>query len=305
MSFGFYFIEDQVYFYTAQNRANIARTQCPQKKNRTFSYEEFTAELYERYRKENEMADSVTKARFNQEFVPYVQPKVDVKTKKIVDGEVLLRWFDEDGKEIALSEFLPVLNKFADIYLVDFNIFEQVCKFMHHCNKEGKKMVPLSFNITNTSFFDNDFINDYTTMLEKYKLSESMIEFEFMENIQFGNYEKVKQIISTFRKAGFLCALDDFGSGYSSFNILLNSQIDILKLDRVFFNKELNEENRTAIQSIINICKKLHVKVIAEGIEDQKYVNYLEQAGCDIIQGFYFYKPMSLDAFQQLIQQES
>lgn len=304
LSFGINFIDDKCDFYTAQNRANISRTECVHTKNRTFSYDFFNPDVYREFKHVNNTADKVTKARFNNEFLPYIQPKIDVKTKKIVGGEVLLRWFNQDGKEIPLSEFLPVLNKFGDIYMVDLNIFEIVCSFMHDCLLENKKMTPLSFNITNTSLFDDSFIQDYSSILKKYQIPEQMIEFEFMESIQYSNYDQVNSIISTFRKNGFKCALDDFGSGYSSFNILLNSQIDIVKLDRVFFRKELNHENKTIIENIVNICKKLKVKVIAEGIEDKEYVDFLEEIECDMIQGFYYYKPMPMHEFQKLLEQE-
>lgn len=305
LSFGMYFLKDgKCNFYRAQNLANISRTECPQVKERTFSYDYFNQNVYDEFKRVNQMADKVTKARFNKEFIPYIQPKIDVKTKKIIGGEVLLRWFNKESESVPLPSFLPVLNKFGDIYLVDLYIFETVCSFMHDCLLANKKITPLSFNITNTSLFDDDFIHDYTSILKKYKIPVNMVEFEFMENIQYSNYEEVKRIISTFREEGFTCALDDFGSGYSSFNILLNSQIDVVKLDRVFFNKELSEENMEVIQNIINICKKLHVKVIAEGIENEEYVKYLEQIGCDVIQGFYFYKPMPMHEFQSLLEQE-
>lgn len=304
LSFGIYFINDQCDFYTAQNRADISRSECIHTKNRTFSYEYFNPDIYHNYKHVHNTADKVTKARFENEFIPYIQPKIDVKSKKIIGGEVLLRWFNKEGREIPLSEFLPVLNRFGDIYLVDLNIFEIVCSFMHDCLSSGKKITPLSFNITNTSLFDDAFINDYTNILKRYQIPENMVEFEFMENIQYSNYDQVNDIISTFRKNGFKCALDDFGSGYSSFNILLNSQIDIVKLDRVFFNKVLNEENKTIIENIVNICKKLNVKVIAEGIEDKEYVDFLEEIECDMIQGFYYYKPMPMHEFQKLLEQE-
>ncbi|NBK97652.1 MAG: EAL domain-containing protein [Erysipelotrichia bacterium] len=305
LSFGFYVIENsEIDFYQAQNYANITRTECIHNKNRTFSYEFFNQAIHEEYRRINEMADAVTKARYNGEFVAYVQPKIDLKSKQIIGGEVLLRWFDKEGREIPLSSFLPVLNTFGDIYLVDFNIFEMVCSFMHECFKQNKPMVPLSFNITNTSLFDENFIEDYSAVLQKYQIPEQMVQFEFMENIQYSNYDTVREIISKFRKAGFICALDDFGSGYSSFNILLNAQIDIVKLDRIFFIKALDEYNKDVIGNIINLCKRLNVKVTAEGIESKEYVDYLSEVGCDYVQGFYFYKPMPLDQFQKLLEQK-
>lgn len=306
LSFGIYFLKDGAFDYeTAKDMAALVRKGCEHIGNRTFSYEYYRPDLFKKFMDYNEMADRVTRARFENAFVPYVQPKIDLKTQKIVGGEILLRWFDEEGKEVPLYSFLPTLNEHGDIYLVDLNIFEQVCCYLDRCLKEQRNIVPLSFNVTNTSLFSDEFLEDYLNILEKYKIPVHYIEFEFMENIQFDRYNRVKEIIDQFHHYGFTCSLDDFGSGYSSFNILLEHRIDVLKIDQMFFRSALNEERRSVIHHIIEIAHSLDVKVLAEGVETKDTIDYLMKMGCDMVQGYYYYKPMPLDAFEKLLDEQN
>lgn len=305
LSFGFLFLKDcDCDYQTAKDMASLIRKDCEHVKRRTFSYEYYCPELFDKFMTHNQMADKVTKARFDNAFVPYVQPKIDLATKKIVGGEILLRWFDKQGNEIPLSLFLPSLNAHGDIYLVDLNIFEKVCAYLETCIREHRSVVPVSFNVTNTSLFDEDFLEDYLSILQKYQVPEEYIEFEFMENIQFDRYNKVKEIIDIFHKHGFTCSLDDFGSGYSSFNILLEQKIDVLKIDRMFFDSPLDETRRSIIYHIIEIAHCLGVKVLAEGVENEETLNLLEELGCDMVQGYYFYKPMPLPEFEKLLDEQ-
>lgn len=302
LSFGFYFLEQQPCdFYEAQNRAQIARKECPQLKRRTFSYDIYHADMFHEYIRVRETAEQVTRARFAHEFIPYVQPKIRLCDEAIVGGEVLLRWQDHEGNLIPLSSFLPVLNANGDIYMVDLNLFDTVCAYLHTALADGEPVVPMSFNITNTSLFDEDFLHDYLDIFHKYNINEQLIEFEFMENIRFDYYDQVKDMIDAFKQYGFTCSLDDFGSGYSSFNILLENLVDILKIDKMFFEKPLDDKNKSIIQHIVEIAHTLNMQVLAEGIETKECLDFLKEIGCDMVQGYYYYKPMPLHDFHKLI----
>lgn len=302
LSFGICFLKNtQFTFHDAQLRATITRKECIQLKNRSFSYDYFHKELFDEYLTFNKMTDCVTRARFDKEFIPYVQPKIDLKTEQIIGGEILLRWIDKDGKEIPLSSFLPVLNKNKDIYLVDLGIFDTICAYLHACLKTNIPIVPMSFNITNNTVFDECFLRDYLEIFNKYDIPVHYIEFEFMENIQFHHDSKIKEVINVFKEYGFPCSLDDFGSGYSSFNILLEKQIDVLKIDQLFFQKGLHQENKKIIKHIIQIAHTLGVKALSEGVETKEVVEFLKDADCDYVQGYYFYKPMPLEKFEELL----
>lgn len=305
LSFGFYFLEQTpCSFYEVQNKAQITRKKCPHLQRRTFSYDIYHSELYKDFMRFHETADRVTQARFKKEFIPYIQPKIRLCDEAIVGGEVLLRWKTADGCLIPLSSFLPVLNANGDIYLVDLNLFDTVCSYIQTAQKNGEPVVPMSFNITNTSLFDEDFLHDYLDIYSKYQISEQLIEFEFMENIRFDYYDQVKEMIVAFKKRGFTCSLDDFGSGYSSFNILLENLVDVLKIDKMFFDKPLNHKHQEVITHIVNMAHTLGMKVLAEGIETKEYVDFLKSIGCDYVQGYYYYRPMPLHEFQNLLKKD-
>lgn len=305
LSFGLYFLDSNTCtFYEAQNRAQIARKRCPQLRNRTFSYDIYTPEMYQTYMQFHTITDQVTRARFQNEFIPFIQPKIQLRDETIVGGEVLVRWIDKEGKQIPLSTFLPVLNTNGDIYMIDLYLFKAVCSYLHEAIQNQEHVVPVSFNITNTSLFDEDFLNDYLDIYRQFHISEKLIEFEFMENIRYDYYNQVKQMITAFKNYGFTCSLDDFGSGYSSFNILLENMIDVLKIDRMFFEKPLDEKNKAVITHIVEIAHTMGMKVLAEGIETKEYVDFLKEIECDMVQGYYYYRPMPLQDFRALLAAE-
>lgn len=301
-SFGLYKLEnsDEDYF-TAQNKAEIARLGCREFNHRSFCFDEMNEQRYESYLARNTLNSNLTSARLNNEFVPFIQPKIDLKTDQVVGGEILMRWINKDGELIPLSNFFFSLVEKADIYLIDLNLFDQVCGWLDQRIKENKPVVPLSFNITNTSFFDINFLDDYIEIFHKYNIPEAYIEFEFLEDIQFGLNDQVIDTIDKLKAFGFICSLDDFGSGYSSFNVLLKSKVDIIKLDRMFFQKKLTEEYERMLRHTILALKEMNVKILAEGVETKEYVDFLKSAGCDFVQGFYYHKPMPLAEFQKLI----
>lgn len=305
-SCGLYKLEraDEDYFI-AQNKTEIARLSCREINHRSFCYDEMDALKYEAYLSRNILNSNLTMARLNNEFVPFIQPKIDLKTDQVVGGEILMRWINKQGELIPLSDFLFSLIEKADIYLIDLNLFDWVCSWLDQRIKAEKPVVPLSFNITNKSFFDIKFLDDYIEIFHKYSIPEEYIEFEFLEDIQFGLNDQVIETIDKLKAFGFICSLDDFGSGYSSFNVLLKSKVDIIKLDRMFFQKELTEEYERMLRHTILALKEMNVKILAEGVETKEYVDFLKSAGCDFVQGFYYYKPMPLSEFQKLIDKQT
>lgn len=304
-SFGLYKLNNnEEDYFTVQNKAEIARLGCRELNHRSFCYDEMSTQRYEAYLARNTLNTDLTSARLNNEFVPYIQPKIDLKTDQVIGGEILMRWI-RNGELIPLSSFFYSLVEKADIYLIDLNLFDQVCSWLDQRIRDDEPIVPLSFNITNTSFFDINFLDDYIEIFHKYNIPEAYIEFEFLEDIQFGLNDQVIETIDRLKAFGFICSLDDFGSGYSSFNVLLKSKVDIIKLDRMFFQKKLTEEYERMLRHTILALKEMNVKILAEGVETKEYVDFLKSAGCDFVQGFYYHKPMPLIEFQKLIDKQS
>ncbi|MEA4874695.1 EAL domain-containing protein [Anaerorhabdus sp.] len=288
-------------FDEAYHLANIARKQSETLTNRSHCYELYDDTYSEKYMSQRDLEYKTAQAFLNYEFVPYLQPKIDPHTNKIIGAESLIRWINADGKFIPVSDFLPILIENTYIYVVDLDIFDVVCKMLDERIRQNKPVVPISFNISKPEFYDDDFINDYLHVAKKYSIPLNLIEFELMESISLDDTTRLKKIIKEIKDAGFSCSLDDFGNGFSSFNVLLNAAFDTIKMDREFFVRNLNEENKVIIKTMIDLIKSLHMKVVAEGVETKEYVDFLLQCGCDAIQGFYYHKPMSMTDFNILL----
>lgn len=303
-SFGIYFLQEYPDYELLKTYTAIARKGEKTLSKRTFSYEILNKpdiNTLSAYVHKHEMESALTYARFHKEFEIYIQPKIDLHTHKICGGEVLTRWI-HNGAIVPLSEFMPILKENGEMYMIDLTHFETMCKLLKKRDIEHKRVVPISFNITNRSMFSENFIEEYTEIYQRHEPRKSLIEFEFMEDIQFHRSGKVLSVIQHFKKMGFLCSLDDFGNGIASFNALLSGTIDIVKMDRLFFTGELNDERKKIIHNIIDIAKTKQIKILAEGIETKEYAEFVESQGCDYIQGFYYYKPMPLAEFLELLE---
>lgn len=286
------------------NKASIMRTNCPELAKRSFGFEVYTKERYERYLMQIEKMRCITYARMHDQFIYYIQPKIDIATGKIAGGEVLLRWKDETGNIIPTGEYIPYLNTFGEIYLIDLKTFRSVCTYLKEGLDQNQRRVPMSFNICANNFGDHAFVSDYLSITKEIGVPHSYIEFEFMEDIQFDQGNRVLEIIQGFKEAGFACSIDDFGRGNSSFAVLINSALDTIKLDRLFFKEPLDDKRKQMIAHLVNMIKGMGMKVLAEGVETQEYVDFLKSIACDYIQGFYYYKPMPLEEFQKLLEQQ-
>lgn len=305
LSFGVYDInDDTVDYYQAQAYANVGRLSAPTIRNRSFCSEIFKQEFYDAFMNPYLMEERVSRAYQNKEFVVYLQPKVRLHDHKVIGAEALIRWFDEAGNMVPLSSFLPILNQNNYIRMLDIQTFEVCCDLIAERLKKGLPIVPISFNISQSFFYDTKMMSDYMEVYNRYQIPRKYIQFELMESISLNDSQQLVNVIDDFKKEGFTCLLDDFGNGYSSFGVLINSQLDILKMDRQFFADPLTEKTGNIIKTVIKLAKQLHLEVIAEGVETEEYVDFLKEAGCDIIQGFYFYRPLPIQELLSLLDEE-
>lgn len=300
-SVGIYKIEDKyVTFDEAWNCANLCRKGSVDIEKRCSSIEVYDRTFYDSYVERMELEIHTADAYKNYEFTTYLQPKVDLKSGKIIGAEALVRWFDKEGCAIPLYKFLPVLNENGYIILVDLDIFDQMCRCLDTRIKNSQKVVPISFNMSKAGFYDPDIVQEYIDIFEKYNIPKQCIEMEFMESISLNDTLYMKKVISGFKEYGFTCVLDDFGNGYSSFNVLLNAPLDIIKMDRQFFIENLNGDGRLVIKTMVELIHSLKMKVVAEGVETKEHIEYLKTCGCDCVQGYYYYKPMPVHEFDAL-----
>lgn len=281
-------------------KAGLMRKICSELKKRSYSFEVFTEEKYEKYLYRQQLMERLTKARMNEEFVIYAQPKVDLHTEKIVGGEILLRWFGRE--DVSLAECFSVLNEYGEIYTVDLTNFKKVCRYLKEGLENGEVRVPMSFNIPNITIKDVDFKEDYLTILEEFAIPKEYVEFEFLEDLQFHVGSHVEETMRDFKEAGFRCSIDDFGAGNMSFSVLFEKNVDIVKLDRIFFKDPITEQRKDAIRGLIDVVDTFGISVLAEGVEDQEYIDFLKTTKCKWVQGYYYYKPMPLQQFQELIE---
>ncbi|MCL1823208.1 MAG: GGDEF domain-containing phosphodiesterase [Oscillospiraceae bacterium] len=303
ISVGIYFIEnpEQVDITIAIDKANIARKNAKTAQN---AQENFCVVYEEEMKTELSRAMQITaeaeRAIYNREFIVYYQPKISLKGEYIVGAEALVRWLKPDGTIVPPGMFLPYLERSSFIKEVDFYVYDEVCRFIRNELDNGEKVIPISVNVSRLHLKDDDFISRVSEIVGRYQIPQQYLEFELTENAFFDDEQRAVQILKELRDKGFLVSIDDFGSGYSSLNLLKTLPVDILKLDRTFFgNNDLKENNAIVVTSIIDMANQMKISVICEGVETLEQVEFLKDTECNSVQGFYYAKPIPAEEFQK------
>lgn len=297
---GFYpMIKDGIDYYTARYFADLCRTRSIHQLYPESNYEMYYVSYVDQKEEYSKFQEQVEHALANGDFKLYLQPKVELATGNVSGAEALVRWIDPKKGMIPITEFLPSLEDNGAIRDVDRYLFNQACSYIERWIKEYNKEFTISFNLSKAYYNGQYFMPEYKETFNQYQISSKLIRIELLESIVLSDLDKLKPLVDEIYDFGFSCALDDFGSGFSSFDILINVQLSELKIDRSLFQDFSNEKERRVIQGIIDIAHNLGMKVVAEGIENKEYVEYLTEIGCDYIQGYYFYKPMPIDEFEK------
>lgn len=245
----------------------------------------------------------VEKGMKNHEFLFYLQPKYSISQDRVIGAEALIRWQHEYGM-ISPGQFLPTLEKNGFITRLDQFLWEAVCIKIREWLDLGYAIVPISINVSRKDFYTLDVPDYILKLTQKYHINPKYLEIEITESAFVEDFEVIRASEQQFRDNGFSVSIDDFGSGYSSLNMLKDIQADILKLDIKFL--ELNDENRNKgieiVRSVFEMSQALNIPVIVEGVETEQQLTFLKQLGCDFVQGYYFYKPLPVEEFVKLIQ---
>lgn len=250
------------------------------------------------------LTNSLPNAFAHHEFLFYLQPKIDLKTGAIVGAEALARW-KKDGKILQPGDFIPSLEENGLITMIDFYIYESVCKYISKRLKEKKQVVPISVNVSGRHLLSSEFIKNLLPLINSYKIPPELMEFELTETTFLDNLKNASEAFSALQREGFKISIDDFGSGYSSTTLLKELPFDIVKLDKNFLAQdEMKSKDKIVLTSIIDMAKKLDIKVLCEGAEFKEQVDFLKNAGCDMIQGFYFSKPLPVEEFDTMLDEE-
>lgn len=249
--------------------------------------------------KEQEIENIMQQALENEEFEIYYQPKILLKDEKMVSAEALVRW-NRNGKILPPNEFIPIFEKNRFIIKLDKYILEKVCQDISKWKKEKKNIPIVSVNLSKEHFYNEDFIEEYIKIIKGYQIESEKIELEITESATLSDDVNIISIMKRIKQVGFKISLDDFGTGTSTLNMLQDMPIDTIKIDKSFVDK-IRPENKkkNIIEYIIYIAKKLNLETVAEGVENKEQIEYLRELGCDLIQGYYYSKPIKLEEFEK------
>lgn len=287
---------------TALDLANIARKHAKNKGDTTvFLFDENVKK-----QTENEMyvVSKMNTALENREFVAYVQPKVSLETGKIVGGEALVRWIGKDGVMIYPNQFIPVFEKNGFITKVDFSVYEQILMYLKEAMEIGEEVVPISINFSRKHLESPDFIERMGTYMREYAVPASLIEAEITESVFVMELDELKDRVEEVHKLGMSIAIDDFGSGYSSLNVLAQIPADVIKFDRKFFDFDAGKvRQKQFIKYLIRMMKHMGVMTVMEGVETEEQLEFMRKCGCDVVQGYFYAKPMPLPEFRKFVKE--
>ncbi len=235
----------------------------------------------------------------NNEFVVYFQPKVNITDMKIAGAEALVRWNCE-GRILPPVKFIPFCERTGLVIDIDFYVLEETCRRMRKWIDEGIEPVRISVNFSKFHFNEEGVAEKIFKVISKYRIPPELIEVEFTETAYLDKEELLEYTVDKLRKYGIKSSIDDFGSGYSSLNLLQNMDFEVVKLDKSLLGKGVeNEKAKKVISSIIHMAKELEMEVLAEGVETKEELKLLQSLNCDFVQGFLFDKPLPAEEFEK------
>lgn len=269
---------------------------------RQSSYAVYNEEMERQALKEKEIENKMYKALENHEFVIYYQPKTDLKTEKVAGAEALVRWQDAPGHLVPPMDFIPLFEKNGFITELDYYIFEEVFKFITKTINEGKKAIPISLNVSRAHIYEPDFVERLIKLKDKYNIDASLVELELTEGSFLTDQYVILRLMNELREVGFKLSIDDFGSGFSSLNMLKDLPIDVLKLDKEFFPKgDMDERVKTIFVNVVKMAKELNIIPLTEGVETKEQADFLKEVGCDLAQGYYYSRPLPESEFEKYV----
>ncbi|MBQ7920537.1 MAG: bifunctional diguanylate cyclase/phosphodiesterase [Lachnospiraceae bacterium] len=282
------------------DRAVLAKSTI--KGSYTIRYSYFTEQLREEMLTEQEIVGMISNALAEKHFLIYYQPQYNHSTGMLVGAEALVRWKHPEKGLISPGVFIPIFEKNGFITRLDLYVFEEVCAFIRKCIDEGEPLVPISTNFSRYDIFQPNFVEKLEEIRNRYDVPVKYLRVEITESAIVGGSQHTNDIIHKLHSFGYIVEMDDFGSGYSSLNVLKDIELDIIKLDMLFLSNEA-ETNRggTIVSAVIRMAKWLGIPVIAEGVETVKQADFLKSIGCDYIQGYLYSRPLPEADYEKLI----
>lgn len=250
---------------------------------------------------EKQIENEIVGALNTKQLQAYIQPKVDMRTGEVVGGEALVRWIHPEQGVISPGRFIPVLEKNGLIIDVDICIWTQIFEWLSNRLKTGKKVVPISINISRMHAYDNTFRERLIQLSRDYNVPTSLVTLELTESSFLTNTDGMYTAMLALKEEEFLLSMDDFGTGYSTMTMLKDQPVDEIKIDKGFIDDLENEKEQIIVDSIIHMLKALDKKIIVEGVESPFQQQFLIDHNCFYAQGFLFYKPMPIKDYETLL----
>ena len=229
----------------------------------------------------------------------YLQPKYSIAKNEIIGAEALVRWKHPERGMVYPDQFIPIIEENGFIRQVDYYIWEEACRFIRRCGSEGIDTCPVSVNVSRVHLRDDECIHVLAGLISDYDISKELLELEITETV---DDHRVSMKAFQLKEEGYTLLMDDFGSGYSSLNILLETPFDVIKLDKKFIeNMMVSDKGRLILEQVVSMANKLGLGLLAEGVETHEQIELLESIGCDQVQGYYYAKPMPVEDFFELL----
>ena len=278
------------------DKANIARKSV--NINGTDLSCQYSEELLEDARKTDEIESQMHKALENGEFKPYLQAKFNMVENHVSGAEALVRWIKSDGKIVPPGDFIPLFERNGFVEKVDFYMLEEICKYLRRMIDENREVYKVSVNQSRYLLNDPEYVSKVKAILLKYQIPVGLIELELTETVFFHEKDRMIQMMNDLKKMNVDLSIDDFGSGYSSFNILKDVPFDVLKIDREFLSDSVHtDKGRIILQKIVDMAHGLGMSVICEGVENIEQIDLLTSIDCHYAQGFYYSRPIPMEEF--------
>lgn len=259
----------------------------------------YREELLQRIMEEKEVIGSFDRAIEEEQFSMFLQPQI-ANDGTLVGAEALVRWIHPDKGVVSPGLFIPTLEKAGLIHRLDLYMWEQAAKKLEEWKREGRTNLSISVNISTKDFYFLDICQAFRELARKYDFDIKNLKLEITESALMKNVRKIMKNMDELHELGYDIEIDDFGSGYSSLGMLKDINADILKIDMIFLQETQNRKRSTTIlKNVISMSKELGMPVITEGVETKEQVDFLRDVGCDMFQGYYFARPMSVEHFEK------
>jgi len=297
MTYGIYKVADRnIPVRLMCDRARAVKKQV--KSSALTNYAVYDDVIRLKLREQAEIEEEMQNALANKEFVMYLQPQMNIKSGRMIGAEALVRWKHPIKGVMVPAQFLGLFESNGFITKMDLYIWEEACKYLAKLQADNI-YIPISVNISRIHIGNTDLSTILMNLVKKYNIEPRYLELEITENLFVEDVDELFAEMSALKKHGFKVLMDDFGSGYSSLNMLRNAPVDTLKIDRFFLDEIMStDRGKIIVESSVRMAKQLGLSVIAEGVETKEQLEFLSEIDCDIAQGYYYSRPVAIDEFE-------